>query len=94
MPEYYEKFDTLIHVTSFKNATDILKNGFKPRMVSDNSVVNYDMELLKMNGREVQPGDRQHPIQKKCVIWYGPIKFEDIRNETEEIDLPHFERLP
>ena len=34
MPNYYEEFDTLIHVTTFENATDILKNGFKPRLFS------------------------------------------------------------
>ena len=92
LPEYYEPFDTLVHVTTFENATDILKNGFKPRIVSDNSIVNSDMRLWKMNGEFVPNEGRKHPIQDKGVIWYGPIKFEDIRTKIDEIDIPPFER--
>ena len=79
LPEYYENFEALVHVTTFENATDILKNGFKPRVVSDNSVVSCNMELL---GEDDQPVDCQHPIYDKSVIWYGPIRFENNRNET------------
>ena len=82
LPEYYENFDSLVHVTTFENATDILKNGFKPRVVSDNSVVSCNMELLEINGEDDQPVDCQHPIYDKSVIWYGPIRFENNRNET------------
>ena len=72
---YYEKFDTLAHITTFENATEILKNGFKPQIISTNSVVNNKIKLLNMNEDEVQLTDRQHPINDKSVIWYGPMKF-------------------
>ena len=30
IPDYYQEFNTLIHVTTFENAVQILRDGFKP----------------------------------------------------------------
>ena len=91
LPEYYEPFDTLVHVTTFENATDILKNGFRPRIVSDISVVNDNVALLRMNGQEGLPS--QHPINNKRVIWYGPIKFENVHETDGMYRAAPFERF-
>ena len=57
LPVYYEKFDTLAHITTFENSTEILKNGFKSKIISTNSVVNNKIKLFKMNEDQVQPSD-------------------------------------
>ena len=78
IPDYYQEFNTLIHVTTFENAVQILKDGFKPLCVSDNSVVNGNRQLFdgKYNKEKPVKSRTDHPIQDKGVIWYGPTTFQ------------------
>ena len=82
LPDYYETFDTLAHCTTFENAAIIVKQGFKPQCISDNSVVNSDMDLLNFeNGEDIQPRS-PHPINDQAVLWYGPTTFKKVQQRT------------
>jgi len=82
LPDYYEEFDTLAHCTTFENAAIIVKQGFKPQCVSDNSVVNSGMNLFNFkNGRDIQPRS-PHPINDQAVLWYGPTTFEKVQQRS------------
>ena len=48
---YYQKFDTLVHCTTFENAAEIFKSGFKPKPVADSSVANRDIQLSTTDGK-------------------------------------------
>ena len=78
LSKFYQKFDTLLHVTTCKNAALILKTGFRPTSVRSNSVVNSETELLvKMESIEPRP---LHPLRESKVIWYGAGNTSDLRN--------------
>ena len=95
LPEYYQPFDTVIHVTTEAAADRILTYGFKPKCVDDSSVVNSKMELLEFNDearnrpRKVQPR-YHHPVHKLDVIWYGPMTLSYLKNN--DTSSTHFER--
>ena len=67
----YEIFDTLVHVTSFENASEIFRWGFKPKGVLDSSVVSSS--LTNLDGTPVV-----HPMKDLEVVWYGPTTFQDV----------------
>ena len=89
VPDYYEEFDTLIHVTTFENAAKILKYGFKPKCVSDSSVVNKEHRLYdpdrKLDWESLNLG-RDHPIENKEVIWYGPTSFKKVKDIASPVE--------
>ena len=71
----YEHFDTVCHVTSLKNAMQIITEGhFKLQIVSGDSVVTG--KTLPLNG--IQCKQPLHPISNVPVIWYGPWKKSKI----------------
>ena len=76
----YQNFDTLVHNTSFKNASGILRAGFKPRPVLDNSVVSSPLTTL--DGIPVPRSSPHHPIEDLEVVWYSPYAFEDIKDKN------------
>ena len=82
LPDYYEVFDTLAHCTTFENAAIIVKQGFKPQCVSDNSIVNSDMELLNFENGEISQHRSPHPINDQTVLWYGPTTFEKVQQRS------------
>ena len=86
MPNYYEEFDTLIHVTTFENAAEILRNGFKPKCISDNSVANRENDLFYAEGDDLVEPRPDHPIQNEEVIWYGPRTFKKVRDPASPVE--------
>ncbi|XP_061195512.1 uncharacterized protein LOC133203743 [Saccostrea echinata] len=81
LSEIYEEFDTLVHATTLENANAILRDGFKPRPVVDNSVVNNTYRLMDCAGREIIPRP-QHPVRDVNILWYGPCTFQRLQDPT------------
>ena len=48
--DLYKDFDTLTHCTTFENAAEVFRNGFRPQSVSDSSVANSRGELFTPEG--------------------------------------------
>ena len=71
----YQIFDTLVHVTSFENASEIFRWGFKPKVVLDSSVVSSS--LTNLDGTPVVPRS-SHPMKDLEVVWYGQTTFQDV----------------
>ena len=86
--EEYEEFDTLFHVTSYENISDMLKNGFRLRAVQDSSVVNSSYKLLQTDDYKVVSPRTIHPLSGEEILWYGPGKSSRVlkkisqRNDT------------
>ncbi|XP_062566441.1 uncharacterized protein LOC134228764 [Saccostrea cucullata] len=81
LPDIYEEFDTLVHATTLENANAILRDGFKPRPVVDNSVVNDTYRLMNWSGGEIIPRP-QHPVRDVNILWYGPCTFQQLQDPT------------
>ena len=79
-PDFYKKFDTLLHVTNWHNVVSILKEGFEPRPVRSNSIVNSKTELLDDDTKNPIDPRPLHPLGESKVMWYGLGNTGELRN--------------